>query len=303
MKKDEFIPPQEDYENLEQGGDVEASISSDEHNADNLIQKLTFLEKFGLNEIDHMKPNSFRKIKVPRYQLIGSAFGLSFALNFLEMLNAVLGVIFFNMFLRLPENAVNVDHRSVAEKQDDFLRGRFTIFMATTSLILLMHLIEKWDINNARHTGFQARCSFFRRKINDYPISAFFVTELLLGLSLKAFVKDRPGSFNPHTMSIIGTCSLGASCAVFKILEEDHLRLSYCINFLSRFMNKLSEQASPYLQQGQNTISYALEAVKPSMLQCMNKTAEVSKPYVDDIESYLNESTVDSHDFSPGKKI
>lgn len=299
MKKDELITnnhPQEEDESLEEGRDTEVLIANDGHNVDDLIQKLTFLENLGSVE----RPNSFHKIKIPRYQLIGKAAGLSLVFTFSEMFTGVAGIIFLSMFLQRQENAVKIDHSSRAMDEADRLQDSAVMFIATMSLILLMHSLEKWDINSARRTGSQARCSFFRRKINDYPIPAFLFTQLLLSLTDKAFVEKR-SKISMSELSIIGVSGLGALYAIFKVLKEDHLRLSYCVNLLGGFMSKLHEKTSPCIERSQNGISHVFETVKPSLLRCMNKIVVVSKPYVDDIESYWNESTVDSHHFVPGK--
>ncbi len=295
MKKNELAYEEE---SLEEGSDTKALIENDGHNADDLIQKLTFLESFGLVE----RPNSFHKIKIPRYHLIGKAAGLSLVFTVSEMFTGLAGIIFLSVFLQQQKNEVKVDHRDRMKDEEDIFQDRAIMFIGTMSLILLMHTLEKWDINSARRTSSQAKYSFFRRKINDYPIPAFLLTQLLLSLAHNAFVEKR-SKISFSELSIIGVSGLGALYAIFKILKEDHLRLSYCVNLLDGFMSKLNEKTSPCIKRSQNSIFYVFEAVKPSLLKCMNKTAEVSRPYVDDIESYLNGSTVDSHDFSPGKNI
>lgn len=150
----------------------------------------------------------------------------------------------------------------------------FIMFSLSSAVILsiallAMHHIEKKDNLQAAKTQSKPKLLFFRRPINNHPMTAFFTLQLassLLEYSLE------PSSIiskeNTIQIMLIGSTSILSCIALFHIIKNDYLKLFAALSFCKEKLSPLMERTTAGIEH--TTSDY--------VFPCLKKTGQTVLP-------------------------
>lgn len=246
-------------------------------------------ERLGITYLERMTLDITFGRRVRRGPLMLTAIGLSACLHFMLIPNLFLAIFFLSMVTKLTMSA---EEQKCLEAEASLIDPlpEVSSLIIVTALCLLIHKLEKYDIDHARRQDQQPKCTFFRKTIHHHPYVSFFFTQLLIGLGQKSFVTDC-GKYSANQLMIDGSCLLLVFCITANILKQGAVALSPCMTLLGQAIEQTCLSIEQRLERLRLGSQPYLEPVSQTSTRALEATYRWSEPYVNRITDYLNEET------------
>ncbi|MFZ4076701.1 MAG: hypothetical protein ACOYKA_01830 [Legionellaceae bacterium] len=281
---------------MQQGPEVTANLDT-RAEADERLD-ITYLERMTL------KITSGTRVR--RGPLMLMAIGLSGYLHFMLLLNCIVAIFFLDA-MSMRKHPRSEEEQKCLQAGDDQIDPlddlidplpEVASLIIVTALCLLLHKMEKYDIDHPRRQDQQPKCTFFRKTIHHHPFVSFFFAQLLIGVGQKSVTKDC-GKLSSNQLMIDGSCLLLVFSITANILKQGAVALSPRITLL----NQAIKQTSLSIEQGLERLRLGsqpyLEPVSQTSTRALETTYRWSEPYVNRITNYLNEETTGLLDEGP----
>lgn len=246
-------------------------------------------ERLHVTYLERITQKTFDTTRVYRATLMLTAMGLSGFLHLMLFPNVILTILFLDMVTK--PNISEEEHKCL-QASDSMIDPlpEAASFIIVTALCLLIHKLEKYDIDHARRQDQQPKCSFFRKTIHHHPGASFFFAQLLISVGQRSVTKDC-GKLSTNQLMIDGSSLLLVFCIIVPILKQGYGALSPCRTLLGESI----ERAYLSIEQRQESLRLwsqpYLETVSQASTRALETTYRWSEPYLSRIADYLAEET------------
>lgn len=287
-------------------------INTDEQtlSGSNLIdieEQLTFLESLGripTQSSDELISHHSKVPAIKNIEIYAKALTIAFSSQFSRFFLFIPG-IFIDIFLRAqgyyPQ--VNKPSPSQAKQEEDnelydFFQFSLGCAVLLNITLLAMHHLERKDNLHALKTQSKPKLLFFRRQINNHPMTAFFTLQLASSL-VEHSLEPSPNvgfvSFNQYV--IMGNISVLSAIALFQVITNDYLKLFAAFSFCKQILSPIMEKTSIGIKHTTNDcivpcLKKTGQRVLPPLTGIISKASEIGyENIVKPLEKHLEQDS------------